>query len=189
MVALGRVCASARSPGRHRRQARLAARRRHHPRRDPRPRCSSTAADRVRLAAVGLVLPHPQRPPAVRRRGSAPAGPRRTPTTTPDRGQVGFPQAFAVGAAQAFALIPGLSRSGATMGGSPRRAFGQGRGPVACLLATPIIGRRRLLELPELARLAGGRNPRPSGRRLAGHPPQAPTSRSGSSCGTSPPGR
>ena len=37
----------------------------------------------------------------------------------------------------------------------------------AFLLATPIIGAAALLKLPELARLAGGRNPRPGARRLA----------------------
>jgi undecaprenyl-diphosphatase len=62
-----------------------------------------------------------------------------------------FRQAIAVGSAQALALIPGLSRSGATMGGglvvglsneeSARFAF---------LLATPIIGAAALLKLPEL---------------------------------------
>ena len=61
-------------------------------------------------------------------------------------------QALAVGTAQAAALVPGISRSGITMGGgllvglsnemSARFAF---------LLATPIIGAAAILKLPDLA--------------------------------------
>jgi hypothetical protein len=52
---------------------------------------------------------------------------RRAPETTEDDDariatQVGFREAFLVGAAQALALIPGFSRSGATMGAARQQA-------------------------------------------------------------------
>jgi undecaprenyl-diphosphatase len=66
--------------------------------------------------------------------------------------QVSFPKAFAVGAAQALALIPGLSRSGATMGGGLLVGLShKDAARFAFLLATPIIGAAALLKLPELA--------------------------------------
>jgi undecaprenyl-diphosphatase len=81
---------------------------------------------------------------------------RRAPETVDDddvriAAQVGFPQSFVVGAAQALALIPGFSRSGATMGGGllvglSRRDAAR----FAFLLATPIIGAAAALKLPEL---------------------------------------
>jgi undecaprenyl-diphosphatase len=65
--------------------------------------------------------------------------------------QVGWPQSFAVGAAQALALIPGFSRSGATMGGSLLVGLSnKDAARFAFLLATPIIGAAALLKLPEL---------------------------------------
>ncbi|MFL5926173.1 MAG: undecaprenyl-diphosphate phosphatase [Gaiellaceae bacterium] len=65
--------------------------------------------------------------------------------------QVGFTQSFAVGAAQAIALIPGFSRSGATMGGGLFVGLShKDAARFAFLLATPIIGAAALLKLPEL---------------------------------------
>ena len=65
--------------------------------------------------------------------------------------QVSFPQAAAVGAAQALALIPGFSRSGATMGGGLLvRLSNKDAARFAFLLATPIIGAAAILKLPEL---------------------------------------
>lgn len=65
--------------------------------------------------------------------------------------QVGWTQSFAVGAAQALALIPGLSRSGATMGGGLLVGLSnKDAARFAFLLATPIIGAAALLKLPEL---------------------------------------
>ena len=81
---------------------------------------------------------------------------RRAPETTDDDDariarQVGFPQAFFVGAAQALALIPGFSRSGATMaGGLVVGLSHRDAARYAFLLATPIIGAAALLKLPEL---------------------------------------
>jgi undecaprenyl-diphosphatase len=60
-------------------------------------------------------------------------------------------QAVAIGTAQAAALIPGISRSGITMGGG--LLVGLSNDDAArygFLLATPIIGAAALLKLPEL---------------------------------------
>jgi undecaprenyl-diphosphatase len=60
-------------------------------------------------------------------------------------------QSFVVGAAQALALIPGFSRSGATMGGGLLIGLSnKDAARFAFLLATPIIGAAALLKLPEL---------------------------------------
>jgi undecaprenyl-diphosphatase len=81
---------------------------------------------------------------------------RRAPETDTDDDvriakQVEFPQAFAVGAAQALALIPGFSRSGATMGGGLLVGLShRDAARFAFLLATPIIGAAAVLKLPEL---------------------------------------
>jgi undecaprenyl-diphosphatase len=56
-----------------------------------------------------------------------------------------------VGAAQALALIPGFSRSGATMGGGLLVGLSnEDAARFAFLLATPIIGAAAALKLPEL---------------------------------------
>ncbi len=66
--------------------------------------------------------------------------------------QISFPQTFLVGAAQAIALIPGFSRSGATMGGGLLIGLSnKDAARFAFLLATPIIGAAAALKLPELA--------------------------------------
>jgi undecaprenyl-diphosphatase len=58
---------------------------------------------------------------------------------------------FFVGAAQALALIPGFSRSGATMaGGLLVGLSNEDAARFAFLLATPIIGAAAVLKLPEL---------------------------------------
>ncbi len=65
--------------------------------------------------------------------------------------QVGWPQAFIVGAAQSLALIPGFSRSGATMGGGLLVGLSnKDAARFAFLLATPIIGAAAILKLPQL---------------------------------------
>ena len=61
-----------------------------------------------------------------------------------------------VGAAQALALIPGFSRSGATMGGSLLVGLSnRDAARFAFLLATPIIGAAAVLKLPDLAGKSG----------------------------------
>jgi undecaprenyl-diphosphatase len=60
-------------------------------------------------------------------------------------------QAVAVGSAQAAALIPGISRSGITMGGSLLVGLSnEDAARYAFLLATPIIGAAAALKMPEL---------------------------------------
>ena len=64
---------------------------------------------------------------------------------------LGFREALGVGAAQALALIPGFSRSGATMGGGLVVGLShKDAARFSFLLATPIIGAAALLKLPEL---------------------------------------
>jgi undecaprenyl-diphosphatase len=82
---------------------------------------------------------------------------RRAPQTDADDDariakQMGWRGAFLVGAAQAIALIPGFSRSGATMGGGLIVGLShKDAARFAFLLATPIIGAAAVLKLPELA--------------------------------------
>jgi len=70
--------------------------------------------------------------------------------------QLRFDKAFGIGAAQALALIPGFSRSGATMGGGLLAGLSnKDAARFAFLLATPIIGAAAVLKLPELFGSAG----------------------------------
>ncbi|MBS1677264.1 MAG: undecaprenyl-diphosphate phosphatase [Actinobacteria bacterium] len=65
--------------------------------------------------------------------------------------KMGFRQALGIGSAQALALIPGISRSGVTMGGGLLAGLSnEDAARYAFLLATPIIGAAGLLKLPEL---------------------------------------
>jgi undecaprenyl-diphosphatase len=65
---------------------------------------------------------------------------------------VGWRQGFTVGAAQAIALIPGFSRSGAAMGGGLLVGLShKDAARFAFLLATPIILAAAVLKLPDLA--------------------------------------
>lgn len=67
-----------------------------------------------------------------------------------------FKQAAAIGTAQAAALIPGISRSGVTMGGGLLTGLSnEDAARFAFLLATPIIGAAGVLKLPELLGSAG----------------------------------
>jgi undecaprenyl-diphosphatase len=65
--------------------------------------------------------------------------------------QVSWRGTLVVGAAQALALVPGFSRSGATMaGGLGVGLSNEDAARFAFLLATPIIGAAALLKLPDL---------------------------------------
>jgi undecaprenyl-diphosphatase len=65
-------------------------------------------------------------------------------------------QAVGIGTAQAAALIPGISRSGVTMGGGLLSGLSnEDAARYSFLLATPIIGAAGLLKLPELFGSAG----------------------------------
>jgi len=66
-------------------------------------------------------------------------------------GKLSWRQAIAVGTSQATALVPGISRSGVTMGGSLLVGLSnEDAARYAFLLATPIIGAAAVLKLPEL---------------------------------------
>jgi undecaprenyl-diphosphatase len=70
--------------------------------------------------------------------------------------KMSFKQAVAIGTAQAAALIPGISRSGITMGGGLLTGLSnEDAARYAFLLATPIIGAAGVLKLPELLGSAG----------------------------------
>jgi undecaprenyl-diphosphatase len=65
--------------------------------------------------------------------------------------KMGFRQALGIGAAQALALIPGISRSGVTMGGGLLAGLSnEDSARYAFLLATPVIGAAGVLKLPDL---------------------------------------
>ncbi len=65
--------------------------------------------------------------------------------------RVGWRSSFGVGSVQALALIPGFSRSGATMGGGLLAGLSnEDAARFAFLLATPIIGAAAALKLPDL---------------------------------------
>jgi undecaprenyl-diphosphatase len=65
--------------------------------------------------------------------------------------RLGWREALGIGAAQAIALIPGFSRSGATMGGGLLAGLSnEDAARFAFLLATPIIGAAAVLKLPDL---------------------------------------
>jgi undecaprenyl-diphosphatase len=65
--------------------------------------------------------------------------------------RVSWRAALGIGAAQALALVPGFSRSGATMGGGLLVGLSnEDAARFAFLLATPIIGAAAVLKLPDL---------------------------------------
>jgi undecaprenyl-diphosphatase len=71
-------------------------------------------------------------------------------------GRMSWRAALAVGTAQAVALVPGFSRSGATMGGGLLVGLSnEDSARFAFLLATPIIGAAALLKLPDLLGTSG----------------------------------
>ena len=152
---------------RHRREARLAARRRHDPGRDPRLLLQDTlrkvfaspTVGGVFLIANGVLLYGAE---LLRRRAPQASRGRRHAHRAPGR----LARRVLVGAAQALALIPGFSRSGATMGGGLLVGLSnKDAARFAFLLATPIIGAAALLKLPELFGPDGRRRARPGARR------------------------
>jgi undecaprenyl-diphosphatase len=65
--------------------------------------------------------------------------------------RLSFREALGIGTAQALALVPGLSRSGASMGGGLLAGLSnEDAARFAFLLATPVIGAAAVLKLPEL---------------------------------------
>ena len=83
---------------------------------------------------------------------------RRAPAAAPAAGDpdrrlasLSWRQALAIGTSQAAALIPGISRSGVTMGGGLLAGLSnEDAARYAFLLATPIIGAAAVLKLPDL---------------------------------------
>lgn len=70
--------------------------------------------------------------------------------------RMSFKQALTIGAAQAAALIPGISRSGITMGGGLMTGLSnEDAARYSFLLATPIIAAAGFLKLPDLLGSAG----------------------------------
>jgi undecaprenyl-diphosphatase len=70
--------------------------------------------------------------------------------------RMSFKQALTIGAAQAAALIPGISRSGVTMGGGLMTGLSnEDAAHFSFLLATPIIAAAGFLKLPDLLGSAG----------------------------------
>ncbi len=70
--------------------------------------------------------------------------------------RMSFKQAIAIGSAQAAALIPGISRSGVTMGGGLMVGLSnEDSARYAFLLATPVIAAAGVLKLPTLLGSAG----------------------------------
>jgi len=68
---------------------------------------------------------------------------------------VSLPDSLAVGVAQAFALVPGVSRSGITITAGLWRGMNrEAAARFSFLLSTPIIAGAALVELPKLIRLA-----------------------------------
>ena len=85
--------------------------------------------------------------------------------------KLGWLRSIGIGAAQALALFPGLSRSGASMAGSLLAGLSNEAAlRFSLLLATPIIFAAALLKLPELALVenAGLRGPALIGALAAG---------------------
>lgn len=71
--------------------------------------------------------------------------------------KMSWTQAIVVGTVQTIALIPGFSRSGATMGGSLLVGLShEDSARFSFLLATPIIGAAAVLKIPELFIPGGG---------------------------------
>jgi undecaprenyl-diphosphatase len=98
---------------------------------------ASATSAAIFLTANGVLLLIFER---YRRRGAA-----RPPT------RMSWRQATAVGTAQAAALVPGISRSGVTMGGGLLVGLSnEDAARYAFLLATPIIGAAAVLKLPDL---------------------------------------
>jgi undecaprenyl-diphosphatase len=70
--------------------------------------------------------------------------------------RMSWAQSVGVGASQALALIPGISRSGVTMGGGLLVGLNnEDSAKFAFMLATPIIGAAALLKIPDLMGTAG----------------------------------
>ncbi len=101
------------------------------------------AAELLRRRAPGA----PERAEALERSEESPTA----PDAEKRLATLGFREAVGVGAAQALALFPGISRAGVTIGGGLFVGLThEDAARYAFLLATPIIGAAALLKLPDL---------------------------------------
>jgi undecaprenyl-diphosphatase len=101
------------------------------------------AAEALRRRAPGA----PERALELEQRGDAQSA----PDSEKRLATLGYKEAVGVGAAQAAALFPGISRAGVTMGGALFVGLThEDAARYAFLLATPIIGAAALLKLPDL---------------------------------------
>jgi len=99
------------------------------------------------LAVNGLLLFAAER---LRRRAKTPGG---AAADADHRiaSELSWPQSIGVGTAQALALVPGISRTGAAITGGLRAGLShEDAARFSFLLATPIIGAAALLKLPDL---------------------------------------
>ena len=125
----------------------------HHP--DLGPRAGLQGPDRVRRPGPPPHRHHPDRPGhrPLRRRAGRPPGPRHRDVDTPS--------ALAVGLAQALALIPGVSRSGATISAGLFLGFDrESAARFSFLLSIPAVVLSGLVTMP-------GRRPRATAPGLA----------------------
>jgi undecaprenyl-diphosphatase len=101
------------------------------------------------LAMNGAVLLAGERLRQSSRAAVAVGGPQPPSRTT--LAHLGLPHAFGIGAVQAFALLPGFSRSGMSMvGGLLARLNHVDAARLSFMLATPLILAAGVLELPEV---------------------------------------
>jgi undecaprenyl-diphosphatase len=105
------------------------------------------------LVANGALLYGAER---LRRRAPARAAPDGAAADERIARSVSWRSALGIGTAQAIALVPGFSRSGATMGGGLLAGLSNDDAArFAFLLATPIIGAAAALKLPDLLGASG----------------------------------
>lgn len=85
------------------------------------------------------------------RHGAVVVGGAAEPESGASLARLGFPAAFGIGAAQAFALLPGFSRSGTSMvGGLLARLDHVDAARLSFMMATPLILAAGVLEVPRL---------------------------------------
>jgi undecaprenyl-diphosphatase len=134
----------------------FAVERLHHNDRGPGP--ARHAAASIDSATHPLVSADPQAETIVMSKVPADGEQRRATTNPENRGdaalaRLGCGEALTIGACQILALLPGISRSGATIAGGLLRGLShQDAARFAFLLATPVIAAAGVLKIPELAR-------------------------------------
>jgi undecaprenyl-diphosphatase len=118
------------------------------------PTAADPFADTIKLPAVTDSARREPRRPARGDQSHNPSGDESNDESNDvELARLGWGEAITIGACQALALLPGISRSGATIAGGLLRGLShQDAARFAFLLATPVIAAAGLLKLPELAR-------------------------------------